>query len=183
MFIDVLLCSKDEIHEENAAKLSDALSSCFSGMHKFRSLQTFHLGFWPFIVDEHSISIPEGAEDFITRQLLLLDAVMFSPQGPPPFSAFIITNALQLHRLDFGYIPLLRLFPHLTTLNLSMLSNKEWSQLLDDGLDCTSLIVEKWALDAMGSPHIAPLVNMIIRCTRGILLFDVQPSIISCLPS
>lgn len=118
------------------------------------------------------MTFQERAEEFLTRQLLILDAIMFSPQGSPSFSTFMITNGLQLHRLDFGYIPLVKTLPSVTSLTLSLISNVEWFRLID-GLQGVSLMVDKWTL-GVNNPYLAPLQSLSICCERGLLHFEVS---------
>lgn len=97
---------------------------------------------------------------------------MFPPKGLPSFSTLTVVNGLQLHRLDFGYIPLVKMLPSVTSLTLSLISNVEWFRIIDC-LHDMSLMVDKWTL-AVNNPYFGSLESLSIRCERGVIHFEVS---------
>lgn len=76
-----------------------------------------------------------------------------------------MTNGIHLHRVDFGYIPLVKTFPKIEKLTFS---HAESAFLNDGDLCSTSLIVAEWTI-ATQLIKVAFLEDLTINSQHGIL--------------
>ena len=93
---------------------------------------------------------------------------MYSVQGSATIEELEVTNGIHLHRLDLGYIPVVKTWPKLKKLTLSPVSNAESAFLNDGDLSSTLLIVAKWT-NATQLIKVTHLEDLTINCQRGFL--------------